>query len=137
RLHSPARDTPRLRTREQGTERGPARAHDHRDPAREHLIPELAIPTAAAAARCARPRLVTAPPPVVSMRHATVRINGRNIWADVDFEIAASEFVAVLGPNGVGKSTLIKALLGQIPLATGYLRVLDHAPGRANHDIGY
>jgi zinc/manganese transport system ATP-binding protein len=71
------------------------------------------------------------------MRHGAVRLAGRTIWADVDFEVAAGEFVAVLGPNGVGKSTLIKTVLGQIPLAAGELRVLDQSPGRANHDIGY
>src|SRR5438477_3040355 len=74
---------------------------------------------------------------IVSMRDGAVRIDGRAIWADVGFEVAAGEFVAILGPNGVGKSTLIKTVLGQIPLATGELRVLGLPPGRANHDIGY
>jgi zinc/manganese transport system ATP-binding protein len=75
--------------------------------------------------------------PVVSMRHGTVRLMGRTIWADVDFDVAPGEFVAILGPNGVGKSTLIKAVLGQIPLESGELDVLGQPPGRANHDIGY
>src|SRR5438477_10395957 len=74
---------------------------------------------------------------IVSMRDGAVRIDGRTIWADVGFEVAAGEFVAILGPNGVGKSTLIKTVLGQISLATGELRVLGLPPGRANHDIGY
>jgi zinc/manganese transport system ATP-binding protein len=75
--------------------------------------------------------------PVVSMRGGAVRLAGHTIWADVDFEIAAGEFVAILGPNGVGKSTLIKTVLGQIPLASGELQVLSQPPGKANHDIGY
>src|SRR5689334_23767790 len=75
--------------------------------------------------------------PVVSMRHGAVRVSGRTIWADVDFDVAPGEFVAVLGPNGVGKSTLIKTVLGQLPLSEGQLQVLGEAPGKANHDIGY
>jgi zinc/manganese transport system ATP-binding protein len=75
--------------------------------------------------------------PVVSLRHGALRVNGRTIWSDVDFDVAPGEFVAVLGPNGVGKSTLIKTVLGQLPLAAGQLQVLGQPPGRANHDIGY
>src|SRR5206468_2417582 len=49
----------------------------------------------------------------------------------------AGEFVAILGPNGVGKSTLIKVLLGLHPTAAGTVRVLGHEPGEANALIGY
>jgi zinc/manganese transport system ATP-binding protein len=59
------------------------------------------------------------------------------VWSGVDVEVDAGEFVAVLGPNGVGKSTLIKAVLGQIPLAAGELTVLGDRPGAANRAIGY
>jgi zinc/manganese transport system ATP-binding protein len=51
--------------------------------------------------------------------------------------VSAGEFVAVLGPNGVGKSTLLKAILGLIPLAGGTVKLLGRAPGQANHQIGY
>jgi zinc/manganese transport system ATP-binding protein len=47
------------------------------------------------------------------------------------------EFVAILGPNGVGKSTLLNAILGLVPLAAGEIRVLRRPPGEANHEIGY
>jgi zinc/manganese transport system ATP-binding protein len=50
--------------------------------------------------------------------------------------VAPGEFVSVLGPNGVGKSTLVKAILGLLP-ATGDLRVLGARPGEANHRVGY
>ena len=49
----------------------------------------------------------------------------------------SSEFVAVLGPNGVGKSTLLNAILGLVPLAAGELEVLGRPPGVSNHEIGY
>ena len=45
--------------------------------------------------------------------------------------------MAILGPNGVGKSTLLKAILGLIPLAAGTARLLGRPPGKANHEIGY
>jgi zinc/manganese transport system ATP-binding protein len=43
----------------------------------------------------------------------------------------------VLGPNGVGKSTLIKAILGLLPLDAGEIRVLGGTPAAARHQIGY
>ncbi|HEY4377469.1 MAG TPA: ATP-binding cassette domain-containing protein, partial [Acidimicrobiales bacterium] len=75
--------------------------------------------------------------PVVSLADGEVRLGARTVWSHVDIEVQAGEFVAVLGPNGVGKSTLIKAVLGVLPLASGRLRVLGAAPGSANDRIGY
>jgi zinc/manganese transport system ATP-binding protein len=74
---------------------------------------------------------------VVSLRHAATVIGGRTIWSDVSVEVAAGQFVAVLGPNGVGKSTLLKVLVGLVPITAGQVRVLGERPGRSNARIGY
>src|SRR5204863_5007013 len=71
------------------------------------------------------------------LHHAAVRIGGRQIWQDVDLSVGDNEFVAVLGPNGVGKSTLIKVLLGLVPLTAGRAEVLGAAPGERRSEIGY
>jgi len=73
----------------------------------------------------------------ISLRGVEVTIGGRTVWRDVDLEVARGEFVAVLGPNGVGKSTLLKALLGLLPPTAGEIRVLGRPPGAAAHEIGY
>ncbi|MCF3960584.1 metal ABC transporter ATP-binding protein [Streptomyces fuscigenes] len=75
--------------------------------------------------------------PVVSLRGAAVRAGGRTLWSGVDLEVGAGEFVAVLGPNGVGKSTLVKVLLGVQAPAAGEVRVLGARPGRAGALVGY
>jgi zinc/manganese transport system ATP-binding protein len=74
---------------------------------------------------------------LVDVRDAAVTLGGRTIWTHVNARIAAGEFVAILGPNGVGKSTLLKAILGLIPVAGGEIRLLGRPPGQANHEIGY
>jgi zinc/manganese transport system ATP-binding protein len=75
--------------------------------------------------------------PLVEVRDASVVMGGRAIWSHVDADVAAGEFVAILGPNGVGKSTLLKAVLGLVPLAAGTVRLLGRPPGQANHEVGY
>jgi zinc/manganese transport system ATP-binding protein len=79
--------------------------------------------------------------PVVDVSGATVTLGGRTIWSGLSASVAAGEFVAVLGPNGVGKSTLLKAILGLQPLESGRIEVLGvrQSGGRlgANREIGY
>ncbi|MDH6143439.1 zinc/manganese transport system ATP-binding protein [Kitasatospora sp. GP30] len=75
--------------------------------------------------------------PVLSLRGAAVRVGGRTLWSGVDLTVGAGEFTAVLGPNGVGKSTLVKVLLGVLPAAAGEVRVLGGAPGARNAAVGY
>ncbi len=75
--------------------------------------------------------------PVLEFERAAVRIGGRTLWSQVDLTVESGEFVCVLGPNGVGKSTLIKTILGLVPLADGQIRVLGRPPGHANGRVGY
>ena len=44
---------------------------------------------------------------------------GSHILRDVGFEVPAGKVTALLGRNGVGKSTLLKALMGLVPVRTG------------------
>ncbi|HEX3564265.1 MAG TPA: ATP-binding cassette domain-containing protein [Acidimicrobiales bacterium] len=74
---------------------------------------------------------------VLSLTGAAIDVGGRRLWTDVDLTVRTGEFVAVLGPNGVGKSTLVKAILGLLPLAAGHATVLGQRPGQANERIGY
>jgi zinc/manganese transport system ATP-binding protein len=76
-------------------------------------------------------------PALVEVRQATVVVGGRTVWSGVDATVSAGEFVAILGPNGVGKSTLLKTILGLVPVARGTVRVLGRPAGQANHEIGY
>jgi zinc/manganese transport system ATP-binding protein len=74
---------------------------------------------------------------VVSLENASVAVGGRTIWSQVSLEVQAGQFVAVLGPNGVGKSTLLKAVLGLVPVSGGRVTVLGQRAGRGNAAIGY
>jgi zinc/manganese transport system ATP-binding protein len=75
--------------------------------------------------------------PAIRFTRATARLGGRTIWEDVTFSVDPGAFVAVLGSNGTGKSTLLGAILGLIRLSGGSATVLGQPPGHARARIGY
>lgn len=59
----------------------------------------------------------------VALHGARIAPGGHEVARDVDFELSAGSVLAILGPNGRGKTTLIKALVGTLPLAAGTRQV--------------
>jgi zinc/manganese transport system ATP-binding protein len=59
------------------------------------------------------------------------------LWQSLTVDVAAGEFLAVLGGNGTGKTTLLRVLLGQLSLMSGDVRVLGKPPRRGNPRVGY
>ena len=74
---------------------------------------------------------------VISLRAATLSYGSRVLWEGLDLDIAPGEFVVVLGPNGSGKTSLMRVLLGLQSLSSGTARVVGGQPGRGNRRIGY
>ncbi len=102
-----------------------------------HDVPQATATTAGGADGDASRDAPAADAAVLDLSGAAVKVGGRVLWHDVDLHVGAGTFTAVLGPNGVGKSTLVKVLLGLVPAAAGQVRVLGRAPGKASGEIGY
>jgi zinc/manganese transport system ATP-binding protein len=79
------------------------------------------------------------PPPVVELSGARLAFGGRVLWDHLDLTVRAGEFIAVLGPNGTGKTSLLKVLLGQVPLGSGSATVngaIGYVPQHRSMDAG-
>ncbi|NYF18289.1 energy-coupling factor transport system ATP-binding protein [Microbacterium sp. AK009] len=93
---------------------------DADDPARDvRVSTESPRPDRALAAAAARP----AATPAVTVRDLTIRRGGTEILHGVNLEIAAGEFVAIVGANGAGKTTLLQAIAGVIRPPKGSVTV--------------
>ena len=62
---------------------------------------------------------------MLSLQSVTIRYNARTILHDISLDVQSGEVVALIGPNGVGKSTLIKAIGGSVPIAGGRVLIAD------------
>ncbi|WP_420468731.1 urea ABC transporter ATP-binding subunit UrtE [Panacagrimonas sp.] len=80
---------------------------------------------------------------MLELSHLHVCYGQSEVLHGIDLSVKAGEIVAVVGRNGMGKSTLMKSLIGILPTASGSIRVNDtditSAPGhaRVRQGIGY
>lgn len=63
--------------------------------------------------------------------------NGSAVLTDVNLEVKKGENCCILGPNGGGKTTLLKLLLGFIKPDSGYIKILGRNVNEVRRKIGY
>ncbi|MFD5764924.1 metal ABC transporter ATP-binding protein [Streptomyces sp. NPDC127049] len=61
--------------------------------------------------------------PVISVRGATAALGARPVLRGIDLTVRRGEVVALLGANGSGKSTAVRAVIGQVPLTGGAIEL--------------
>lgn len=67
---------------------------------------------------------------LIRLERAAFGYAGRTVIADVDLDVRAGDFVGIVGPNGGGKTTLFRGLLGLLPPTKGRVE-------RAGARLGY
>lgn len=74
---------------------------------------------------------------IVSFDHVDFAYNGEAVLTDVNLEIHDREMIGIIGPNGGGKTTLLRLILGLIVPVHGRIRVFGDSPAKSSHRLGY
>nr|WP_271211556.1 ATP-binding cassette domain-containing protein [Rhodococcus wratislaviensis]GLK37655.1 ABC transporter ATP-binding protein [Rhodococcus wratislaviensis] len=75
--------------------------------------------------------------PALELTGARLSFGERTLWQNLDLTVEPGEFVAVLGPNGSGKTSLLKVLLGQLALSSGTAHIAGSPARKGNSHVGY
>ena len=75
--------------------------------------------------------------PIIEIQNLSFAYNNQAVLKDVSLTVKQGEFLALIGPNGGGKTTLLKLILGLLDADKGTIRVFGHPPRKASHRIGY
>ena len=75
--------------------------------------------------------------PSLDLAYSTLTLGSRMLWHKLNLEVQPGEFLAVLGPNGSGKTSLLRVLLGLLPLSSGMVEIDGHPPRCGSSLIGY
>jgi zinc transport system ATP-binding protein len=73
----------------------------------------------------------------IEVRNVTLRYDAVTALQDVSLESPVGKMIALIGPNGSGKTSLLKLLAGLLKPTSGTLKVLGREPSKARGLISY
>jgi len=74
---------------------------------------------------------------LVEINSVDFSYNGDTVLEDIELDVRQGDFMAMIGPNGGGKTTLLKLMLGLLTPDAGTIRVNGDSPRKASSCIGY
>lgn len=75
--------------------------------------------------------------PLICFKNVSLTFGVNQVLCDADFDVEAGDPLCVVGPNGGGKTTLLKLILGLIKPDSGTISVLGTTPKKARPQVGY
>ncbi|MEA2050406.1 MAG: ABC transporter ATP-binding protein [Campylobacterota bacterium] len=74
---------------------------------------------------------------LIDIQNLSFSYDKDSVLEDINLEVNTKDFLAIIGPNGGGKSTLLKLLLGILKAKKGTIKILDKEPKKNLSEIGY
>lgn len=75
--------------------------------------------------------------PVIEVEDLWVRLRGQTVLEGVNLAVHPDDFYAIIGPNGGGKTTLLRAILGLLTPCRGEIRILGSKDAAMRRHLGY
>lgn len=75
--------------------------------------------------------------PIIAIRNLSFAYSGHPVLEEINLTIREGDFVAMIGPNGGGKTTLLKLMLGLLAPTGGSIRIFGQPPRQVSHRVGY
>lgn len=77
------------------------------------------------------------PREVISVKHLWAGYDAETVLEDVNLSVRELDFIGLIGPNGGGKTTLIKVLLGLLKPMRGEVRIMGKSVQEGRQHLGY
>lgn len=74
---------------------------------------------------------------IIELEHIWADYDKRNVLKDISLTVAEHDFIGVIGPNGGGKTTLMKVLLGLMKPSQGIIKYAENGHAVEQLNIGY
>jgi zinc transport system ATP-binding protein len=74
---------------------------------------------------------------VLRLENIWAGYNGRPVLEDINLSVKRQDFIGIIGPNGGGKTTLFKVILGLLPPSRGQVKIMGEKPSQGRRFIGY
>ncbi len=64
----------------------------------------------------------------IEINNLIIKLNGREVLKDINLSLSEGQFIGIVGPNGGGKTTLLRAILGLMKPTSGEIRIFGRPP---------
>ncbi|MBT8369588.1 MAG: ABC transporter ATP-binding protein [Deltaproteobacteria bacterium] len=76
-------------------------------------------------------------PTIIEIQDLNFSYNSQSVLKEIKLIVNPGDFIAMIGPNGGGKTTLLKLMLGLLNADSGNIRIFGKRPKEVSHRIGY